>query len=480
MKIGLSTSALLIQAGVAASSFVRPLQTIRGTAVGPKVDGSRYMKARPVFDRILPKIEGPRHELKYANRRTITRRALEGIFGREHKVYSALGLAANSYSILMALTHYAMQVGVGEFVSQFRRHATTDDHIPVHENDFIEIARRHYLEGIDRYARALSLDVSIEGTEKLPKDGTVFVLSANHASIFSDFLFAWADPAAVPVAAAENFSDAPSVRKSGAGLFFDLMGLPMIRRAGGKNGGSVERAKVSASDVMSLRLMELIKEHGTMPIYFGQGGRVPTAYDDYGLRAKAGFYSNVPDPLEPHTYFQAGAVILTAWRHAKRTGSDVSLALMSLTGTERVMPKHVARKFPFYGQTRIGERIQYRIVDVLKISPKERRLREVAKRAVRLLKDDIGIDAYLEGVVARWAKLCGKPELADDFLAAAAEDETYLIVADRIHSFNPANRWEQRRGFVEELVGCLEQHVSTGKLPKERLERLLAEVSVPM
>jgi len=300
-------------------------------------------------------------------------------------------------------------------------------------------------------------------------------LAANHASIFSDFLFAWADPRAVPVAAAENFSDAASVRKSGAALYFDLMGLPLLRRANAKNGKAGERGRVSTTDGMSTRLMDLITLHGSRPIYFGQGGRVPTAYRDDGRRARAGFYSNVPDPLVPRTYFQAGAVILTALRHAKRTGSDVSVALMSLTGTERVMPKHVAKEFPFYGETRIGESVEYRIVDVLTISPGERRLRRIAKRAVNLLKEDVGIDPYLEGVVATWAERLGKPELGGEFLNAASDDEAYLIIADRIRSIHFSS--PVRRESVRELIACLEEYVSTGSVPKDRLETLLADVS---
>ncbi len=433
------------------------------------------LNSLPFFDRILPPIDGPRQELLFAGKRSLARVGLEGLFGAEHKAYSAIGVGANVYAIALAMAHYAMLVGARDFISQYCRHAATQEHLPVDSNGFIGIARRHFLHGIEIYARALGLDVVIEGKEMIPRDGMVIQLAANHSSIFPDFLFAWADERFAPVADVDNFSYDWLARRSGAALYFDLLGLPFIKREkrGDKAGGDAQR-RATATDELSQRLISLMTELGVRPIFFGQGGRTPTAYNDDGSQAPAGFYGNAPDRRKPEVYFQAGGVIIAASRVARKTGRDVSLVLVSMKGGEMVMPKHAAKSFPFVGTARVGQRVVYRVVDVITISPEERRLGAIAARATDLLRRDLGIDAYLEEVVGKWAALEGKPELGAQYARLAADDERLRIIADRIRSVHP--RSPKRAIFSRQLLGLICE-LAEGSVDGDALSEMLAEVT---
>jgi 1-acyl-sn-glycerol-3-phosphate acyltransferase len=402
---------------------------------------------------------------------SVMRKTIMRLFGEKNCLGSAMGGGANVYALSLALVDFAMHTGLREFMAKQSAYARSKDLIDVRENYFLELAKRHFLHGIDVYAKALALDVIFEGRENVPDQGIVFYLAANHASIFSDFLFSWLDPAAAPVADVENTNFNRAARKVGAALYFDLLGLPFIKRPGAE-GEDDRHARMSSADALSKRLTELVAIHGVRPIFFGQGGRVPTAYDDHGNQARAGFYSNAPDPKKPDVYFQAGGVIAAAAKLARQSGRPVSLGLVSLRGSEMIMPKDVAPSFPFFAPARSGQTITYRIVDVVKIEPFQKGLSKLAKRAVEALKRDLEIDPYLESVVATWAQDAGKERLGDAFAETAQKDERFYIIADRLRSIHP--RYPERRHFKARLLNTVG---ARGGASEEEIRKLLAAVT---
>jgi hypothetical protein len=448
---------IIRQAAQAGLSLVSPLEGSGGRR------GSSFEVER-LFDRLLPPLDRPRRPLRYAGSATPARRIAELAFGKDSKFYSALGLASNAFAISIELAHYSAHVGPGEFLSRYLDYALSRGLLPVAENTFLDAARRHYLHGIDLYARALRLDCEFEGVEKIPKEGIVVELAANHASIFPDFLFAWADPYAMPVADADNFSFNLPARIFGAALCFDLIGLPLLSRKGAA-GARGDKGTAAMQD-LNRRTFDLVVEHGIRPIFFGNGGRVPTAYEDGGDQAPAGFYANAPDPHRPDIYFQPGGAVATAARLATDSGSEVSLAVISMRGTERVMPKDRAKSFPFFGPCRTGQSVSYKVVDVIGVRPGEKNLTAIARQAREILKRDLGIDPYLCGVVRKWAWHAGRPAASEAFERAAGRDERLFMIADRIRCIHP--RFRERRQLVKRLLDLVD--ASGGGIPELLLD----------
>lgn len=469
-------SLLSIAAAMVPAALARPRLGIvlpeGERAEGERADASA--EAALSFDAILPRLDAPRPELRFASGRSRGRDTMRALFGVDHRAHSAAGLATNAAALYSGLVHYALQAGTEEFLARYLGSALSRRFVPVDDNRFILTARRHFLYSIELYAAALGLDVLFEGTERIPAEGPVVYIAANHASIFPDFLFAWADPAALPVADAVNFSYNLGARLFGAALFFDLLGLPLVSRAKAP-GGERDQAAMTGNDALGARLFELVSRHGVRPIFFAQGGRVPTAYDDGGEQARAGFYASSPDPRRPDVYFQPGGALIAASRIANEANMPVSLIALSMQGNERVMPKNRARKFPFFGATRMNQRLTYRVVDVMSVEPGERKLSAIAGRAREAIRRDLKIDEFLEEVVGRWALAAERPAAAEAFRKAAMLDERLFVIADRIRCIHPG--LEQRALFTEALLDILELRDRSGRVPPSAISPLLAHVT---
>jgi len=403
--------------------------------------------------------------LAFAGHPSISQRILRRAVGREHLVYNLMGLQETVGSLSLALGHYALMVGATQFLQDYQNTLVGENRLPPNP-EFVEWGRLHVARWNRKYARANELNVRFEGVERIPQEGPVVYGLFPHTSIFPDFFLTFVDPRVMHVADVYNFRDNQAARRGGAALLFDRMGIPMVDRR------NPERSKVLFNELVDASAL-----YGIRNAWFPHGGRIPRAYEDDGRSARAGFYSNVPNPADPKTYIQTEGLAANAVALAKKTGQTVRVVVMTLRGAEFVMPKKT-RSFPFIQPNLAGETITYRVVDVLDVPPPDagrnslRQIVTLARGVPKIAKDDLGIDLYLRSVVDGWRSCLGQPNSGEIFAERSAREETYLILADRIRSIHPSH--PERSLFAQRLIDAL--HKASAPESNE-LEGFLGEVS---
>ncbi len=420
-----------------------------------------------VFDRILPSLEGPRPALRYADRPSLLHRGLRKTVGERHVIYTALGFGVTSGCISLALGHYALFVGAKKFLERYRSYqerTPENPHGALHDIDpsFIDYARRHMMLWVRLLSWAYAMNVEFKGCEKIP-DGPALYGASFHSGIFHNFLQTYADPFAIEMAEARNFTWNTIVQKLGASFTFDLAGLQYVDREDPKN------------LKLRQRLVTAMKTHQVRPLIFLERGRSRTTFDDAGNREQAVIYSCNPDPIKPKKFLVAGALVLAAMDLADTLQLPVNIALLAIRGGENISSKaDEGPQFPFFGETRAFQDMTYEVVDVSRVLPgMTKGLKTMGARIEEVMREALGSDALLYQYLAGWGEKRNRENTLARLQERGPEDQKILLtIAGRILSIHP--RYPQRFRFTDRLIQLIH---AEGPPPAQALRELLVEVT---
>lgn len=460
-----------VSAAVGSAEFVAAVREVSSLAPESLRTGSRDALRHVIegqLQRSIPDDIGERAvALRYASHPPLPVKLAQGIFGSNHTIFGLAALGVTTETLFQALVHYAAIAGVDRLFEDYGKVRASLERLPPHP-DCSRWTQQHSALWIRRLAAVNALDVVYKRFEKIPAEGPVVYALFPHASIWPDFFLSWLDSRVFHAADAYNFRDNPFSSQVAFGLLGDLMGQPLVDRKDEARSRELFNRLVQGGADLDIRVA-----------WFCNGTRVPLAFHDDGRQDRAGFFSSMPDKDHPGNYLQTGGATANAVQLARRTGQTVKLIVVTLHGTEFVMP-NITPKPPFLQPHRSGRTIEFHVVESLDVRPPtndldgSRQIIALGRQMPELAMKDLGIREHLAGIVDRWAG--DRKGLGEILRERGSKNPRWYVIADLIRSIHPEVQVGEgaisRSDAIAELIRLLSQETPSPDDVRLLLERV--------
>lgn len=386
---------------------------------------------------------------------------VEGILGREHKLYSALGHIEIVKALLIAFLQQRSIEGAA-WVKEARVKVMEGEGGPVSER-FIPYASIILLNFSIQWLYRHRVDFTIEGMDKIPS-GPIVGADFGHCGLYDNFAESWLhNPLVRHYADKKNFGKAFNGR---LGQFLDAVAYLYIVRSSSE----AEKRKNRALFRENIRRVE---KYGVQPYWYAHGTRVSKRYNDDGTLSDMPSYYTTGKRGRASRYVHSGFA-RDAVEMAYFLGQPVHVVVHTLQGP-LIMPKRAKR--PEHLQKNVRrQKVTKRIAHVIKVKPvasKEQmqaQAEAIFEEAKLKAREDLGIDKFLVDLVGQWHG----QDVAETFQAKAdaRTDEKLYILADCISCIPPS--MPER----EEYKNTLKEMARRGYLDSELDQALEAVVAI--
>ena len=351
---------------------------------------------------------------------------IEGLIGRDHKLYSLLGHIEIFKALSIALRQQGVIEGSG-WVKEARQKVMTGEGGPVSER-FIPYASIILLNFSIQWLYRHRVDYTIEGMDKIPA-GPIVGADFGHCGLYDNFAESWLhNPLVRHYADKRNFGKAFNGR---LGQFLDAVAYLYIVRSS----SVAEKQKNRALFKENIRRVE---KYGVQPYWYAHGTRVSKRYNDDGTISEMPSYYTTGKPGRASRYVHSGFA-RDAVEMAHALGRQVHVVVHTLHGP-LIMPKRAKR--PEHLQKNIRrQKVTKRIAHVIKVDPvdsnekMQTQAESIFNEAKLKAREDSGIDSFLVALVGQWHG----NDFANVFKekAESRNDEKLYILADCISCIPP-------------------------------------------